>query len=247
MSSSSLTNDTSTCFPAHPHADLNYLIHDMRVSITTTLTCFAVLRKSIAPEDYSLAIEQALEAGPRSARKTLNMINMMLDAPRLSTGDYVLQRGRVELHTLIANSIADLTPLARDYGVAILNEASLRLPPLEADGELLNRVFQNLLDNALKFTPPYGEIEVHADYFMDQAPYIRCSVLDSGPGIPAEYLDDIFTRTGPLAPGHRRGAGLGLPFCQLVIARHGGHIWAENRPEGGAAFYFTLPLDQTSL
>ena len=236
MSPSSLTNNTSALCPAQLHADLSYLVHDMRVSINTTLTCFAVLKKSIASEEHSLAVEQALEAGPRSAIKTLNMINMMLDAPRLSTGEYVLQRGRVELHTLIANIIADLMPLARDYGVEILNEASLRLPPLDVDGELLNRVFQNLLDNALKFTPPYGEIEVHADCVMDQAPHILCSILDSGPGIPAEYLGEIFTRAGPLTRGRRRGAGLGLPFCQLVIERHGGRIWAENRPQGGAAF-----------
>ena len=70
-------------------------------------------------------------------------------------------------------------------------------------------------------------------------------MLDSGPGIPPEYLTRVFDRFVQVEgqAGRRQGTGLGLAFCKLAVEAHGGRIWVENRPEGGSAFYFALPVE----
>jgi signal transduction histidine kinase len=72
---------------------------------------------------------------------------------------------------------------------------------------------------------------------------VRCSVRDTGPGIPLEYRTRIFDRFVQIAdrPGRRRGSGIGLNFCRLAVEAHGGQIWVDDAPGGGSEFCFTLP------
>jgi two-component system sensor histidine kinase KdpD len=114
------------------------------------------------------------------------------------------------------------------------------LPLVPVDAVLIEQVFVNLLENAAKYTPVGTAIEITADV-EDGA--IRVSVEDRGPGLPSgeeTRVFDKFYRGSSAAPGS--GIGLGLTICRGIIMAHGGRIWAENRPGGGAAFRFTLPL-----
>jgi two-component system sensor histidine kinase KdpD len=108
------------------------------------------------------------------------------------------------------------------------------------DDVLIEQVLINLIDNAIKYTPPATPIEVSAE---ETAGAVMVEVADRGPGLPPgeeRLIFEKFHRTDP-APS-ARGAGLGLAICQGIIQAHGGSIWAENRAGGGVALRFTLPL-----
>ncbi len=121
------------------------------------------------------------------------------------------------------------------------------LPVLDTDADKIERVLLNLVDNAIKFTPAGGEVIVQAHPAGDRdAPdgYVRVEVKDTGPGIPDDSKERLFDRFTQLdgVRGRRRGTGLGLTYCRLAVEAHGGRIWVEDNPQGGAIFAFTLPL-----
>jgi NtrC-family two-component system sensor histidine kinase KinB len=112
-------------------------------------------------------------------------------------------------------------------------------------------VLQNLIDNATKFSPQGGNVHV-SGYLADEtrlpaghAPgrWLVVQVVDAGPGVPEAYRAVIFELFGQAPQGRGRGSGLGLAFCKLAVAAHGGMIWVEDAPYGGALFRFTLPLN----
>jgi len=109
------------------------------------------------------------------------------------------------------------------------------------DGQRLLQVLINLLSNAIRHTPPGGEVRVSADATQDQ---VRVHVQDSGSGIPQEALPHVFDRFFRVDPSRTRssgGSGLGLAIARQLIRAHGGEIWAENNKEPGATVSFTLP------
>ena len=118
-----------------------------------------------------------------------------------------------------------------------------RVPPdlalVTVDDVLIEQVLVNLLDNALKYTPPGSPIEIVASA-TDRA--VTVEVADRGPGLPAGEEDKVFEKFYRGQPAGGRGAGLGLAICQGIVRAHGGRIWAHNLPEGGVAFLFTLPI-----
>jgi two-component system sensor histidine kinase KdpD len=121
------------------------------------------------------------------------------------------------------------------------------LPPVELDYMEIDQVLTNLIENATHYTPPGSPIEISTRVEGDE---IVVSVADRGPGIPPDDLTRIFDKFYrvkniqtklPSAPG----SGLGLAVSRGMVEAHGGRIWAENRPGGGAIFRFTLPVEET--
>lgn len=110
---------------------------------------------------------------------------------------------------------------------------------------LVEQVLANLLENALKYTPPGSPIEISARV---AGGVVTIEVADHGPGLPLGDEQRIFEKFYQnAAAGAKDGIRLGLPICRGIVEAHGGHIWAENRPEGGAVFRFTLPLGESVL
>jgi len=107
------------------------------------------------------------------------------------------------------------------------------------DADMIRRVLINLLENAVKYSPPDGEITFGAEFDEQHS---KIWIQDSGPGISAaeqEFIFDKFTRLNP--EGDQKGFGLGLAYCRLAIEGHGGQIWVESEPNQGSRFTFTLP------
>jgi two-component system sensor histidine kinase KdpD len=104
-------------------------------------------------------------------------------------------------------------------------------------------VFINLLENAVKYTPPGTLIEIGASATDGE---ITVEVADRGPGLPPGDVERAFEKFYRGAPDVARGAGLGLAICRAIVEAHGGRIWAENRVGGGVAFRFTLPIGGTA-
>jgi two-component system sensor histidine kinase KdpD len=115
-----------------------------------------------------------------------------------------------------------------------------RLPLVEFDGALIERVMCNLLENAAKYTPPGTTVRIGA---VISGECLLVTVTDNGPGLPAGQEEQIFEK---FTRGEREsatsGVGLGLAISRAMIEAHSGEIWAENNPAGGAKFSFTLPL-----
>jgi signal transduction histidine kinase len=134
--------------------------------------------------------------------------------------------------------------------VTVRNEVPAELPLTRVDEDQITRVLINLVDNALKFSPPGSEVVVSAQPAANGAGHpaqlIECTVRDMGPGIPPEHRERIFERFVQLSDDgleRRRGTGLGLAFCKLAIEAHGGTIRAEAPSDGvGSQFTFTLPV-----
>jgi two-component system sensor histidine kinase KdpD len=144
----------------------------------------------------------------------------------------------VDVVAAVAEACEQASVLARVKGVVL----SIRLPERQVsimgDAHALRRLFLILLDNAVKYTPGDSPIRIMA---TSTGEAVTVEVADHGPGLPRGEEDRVFEKFYRATPGGR-GAGLGLAISQGIVKAHGGNIWAQNLPEGGVAFLFTLPL-----
>jgi two-component system sensor histidine kinase KdpD len=147
-----------------------------------------------------------------------------------------LRREWFPLEELVGGALARLTTALGNRPVT--TRLALDLPPVPVDGLLVEQALINLVDNAAKHTPPGEPIEIGA--WRDDGA-VTVEVADRGPGLaPGEerrVFDKFYRRRGVGG-----GIGLGLTVCRGIVESHGGRVWAENRPDGGARFRFTLPL-----
>jgi signal transduction histidine kinase len=136
-----------------------------------------------------------------------------------------------------------MTPAAESVGQEIHVAVGPALPPLHADPELLRRVLQNLVDNALRHSPHGNTVGIEADA-SDGVVVFR--VRDRGPGVPAALRDRIFDKYVRIArsqgEGGAPGKGLGLAFCRMAVEAHGGRIWVEDNQPHGSVFVVRIPI-----
>jgi len=218
------------------------IVHDLRSPLTAILSGLYLLREMTSIADQNDIAGQALSAAEQSCRKLLDLVNSLLDISKMEAGRMELALKTTDLVKLVAATFDQLTPLAKDGNIVLATQIEGDCQVL-ADDDKIGRVLANLLDNALKFTPRDGRVTVLIEPMPNQAEFVRCAVRDTGPGIPPEHLERIFDRFVQ-APGRgraRRGTGLGLAFCKLVVEAHGGRIWVESKEAQGSTFYFTLP------
>jgi|GEM_PF-877726 len=222
------------------------VVHDLRnpaASVQTALDF--LLSEGLGP--LSQEQREVLTIARDNMGRMLRMVNTILELRRLQSGEVVLHRRAISLPELVAGILRELSILIREKSLEVHVDFSSpsggagELPKVWGDELFIMRVFQNLLDNAIKFTPSGGEIHIRAALERtDGTPWVKVMVADSGPGVPPEMREAIFK---PFVTGMTkgRGVGLGLAFCKLAVEAHGGRIWVEDRPGGGAAFVFTLP------
>jgi NtrC-family two-component system sensor histidine kinase KinB len=219
------------------------LVHDLRSPLSAILGGVAILQEDLEEKDKLDEVSrQALQVAQRAGGRVMSLVESLLEISRMQAGRIELSPSPVNLYTLAAAILADYLQQANELGILLRNEIPGDLPTIRADPAKLGRVFANLLDNALKFTPSGGQVNISASQQANDALAIRIS--DTGPGIPEEYRQKIFERFTqvPGRAGRRRGSGLGLTFCRLVMEAHGGSIRAEANPNGGSVFVLTLPL-----
>jgi NtrC-family two-component system sensor histidine kinase KinB len=229
--------------------DLNRMIvHDLRGPMTA-VTASLKLLNDLAPPDsnFTPIVQRTTEASMRAVRKLLNLVDSLLDIGKMESGQMTLDREPVHLNALASNVVMEMDSLARELDVNLAVDIPYDMPLLDVDGNQVERVLLNLVDNALKFTPADGVVRIAA-YKPEErdvpAGFVRVEVSDTGPGVPDDYKARLFDRFVQVksAQSRRRGTGLGLTFCRLATESHGGAIWIEDNPEGGAMFAFTLPV-----
>ncbi len=222
------------------------IVHDLRSPLTAVTTGLKLLR-DVVPQDNKIRpiIETTTETSQRAIRKLLQRVDSLLDISRMENGQVNLEIEPTDLSGLVSNVFGELRPLAQELEVELVSQVE-GLPVLAIDPDKIERVLQNLVDNALKFSPMNSTITIRAR----QQPVdgtvsrVQIEVLDNGPGVPDEYKQRLFERFVQVKGqrGGRRGTGLGLTFCHMVVESHGGTIWVEDNPAGGSIFAFTLPL-----
>ncbi len=223
------------------------LVHDLRSPLTAVTTSLKLINDIIPPDsEHKDIIESTSSTGRRAIKKLLNRVDSLLDVAKMESGQMTLRRRPVELATLVDSVCVELSPLAHEMGVTVETLIPDDLPLLDIDADKVERVLLNLLDNALKFSPEQSRVIMRAHPSgTDGAPpnFVRVDMIDSGPGVPEEYRQTLFNRFIQVSgrEGRRRGTGLGLTFCRLVVEAHQGRIWIEDNPAGGAVFSFTVP------
>jgi signal transduction histidine kinase len=192
------------------------------------------------PQEGDPAFRSLLNIALRSTERIQRLTNSLLDMRQLESGQPVVNLFSTSPVLLAADAVEAVSPVAETKNQIITLSLPPDSPPVMVDGDMIRRVLINLLENAVKYSPPGGEITLGADIASSSA---QLWVHDSGPGIPAaekEYIFDKFARLNP--KGSQKGFGLGLAYCRLAIEGHGGRIWVESEPGQGTRFCFTLPL-----
>src|SRR5258706_15685491 len=181
----------------------------------------------------------------------------MLDISKMEEGRMPLDPKPLVPYMLFDQAIERLQGSASTQRVQFEQRLAVGLPPIVADSEKIVRVLQNLLDNAIKFSPTNGTVTLSACVFDARKPlpadvpvhppikageWLVMGVQDPGPGVPRAYHERIFEKFGQVRGAKARGTGLGLTFCKLAIEAHGGGIWVESEEGAGSVFAFALPL-----
>jgi two-component system phosphate regulon sensor histidine kinase PhoR len=167
------------------------------------------------------------------------MAQELLDLSRIESGQVELERKPIAPKKLLASAAERMRMQAERAGLSINVECPPSLPKVNADEPRVEQVLVNLIHNAVKFTPPGGDISLVAEAGEGM---VRFAIRDSGVGIPADDLPRIFERFYRVDKSRAGGGtGLGLSISRHLVESHGGQIWAESREGEGSTFYFTLP------
>jgi two-component system sensor histidine kinase KdpD len=218
---------------------LSSVSHELRTPLTSITGAASTLMTDGDRLDAGTRRNLA-EAIHEEAGRLTRLVSNLLEMTRLESGVTVVRREPRRLEGVVG---AALTGMGRRLGGhPVSTDLPATLPPVSIDGALIQQVFLNLLDNAVKYTPEGCPIEITARASDGE---VTVSVADRGPGLPADVLERIFEKFYRAKTAARRGgAGLGLTICRAIVQAHGGRIWAENRPGGGLVFHFTLPLSE---
>ena len=219
---------------------LHSITHDLRNPMTSIRGFIKFLSDGIAGP-LNEQQKKMLETMDRASFRLLNMINDILDISKIEAGKMQLEVEKVDIIKIAQTVIELQQPQFERKSINLVFEPQKDIIELEADGKLLERVFTNLIGNAIKFTPENGIITVS---IKEQDNFVECFVQDTGEGIPKEYLEKIFEKFGQVKNKTKGGTGLGLTICKYIVELHKGKIWVESEYGHGANFVFVLPKTQ---
>jgi signal transduction histidine kinase len=215
------------------------IVHDLKSPAAgIMMAAQACLKKSNLPES-----ERELWRLIHTSAEVINrMVLNLLDISASSDGVFALRPAVVDIAKLVDDVQQLMTPVAESLRHQISTHTASELPQLHADPELLRRVLQNLVENALRHSAPGEPVQLDADV-IDR--FVRFRVRDCGPGIPPalrERVFDKYVRVDKSHSGESVGKGLGLAFCRIAVEAHGGRIWVDDNQPKGSVFTFQIPI-----
>lgn len=178
-----------------------------------------------------------------NAERLTRILNEVLDLSKIEAGKMEILRRSMSLHEIFADLLEGFQPLAQLKSISMEVTPTEGMPTVHADRDKLYEVLANLLDNAIKFTPTGGRVQIGAQILDSR--YIKVGVSDTGCGISEEHLLKIFDKFYRVQSSseHVAGAGLGLAITRGLVELHGGTIAVESASGKGSHFYFTLPYN----
>lgn len=217
--------------------------HELRTPLTSVIGYLELVLEGGYPLDAEVAGH--LEVARRNGRRLQALVADLLLIAQAQAGRLPLSRRPVDLSPLIEQAVATAQPAADAAGLRI--EQALRdVPAVDVDPIRIGQLLDNLISNAVKFTPRGGTVRAALERRPDA---VRISVTDTGPGIPSEErprLFDRFFRTAGAVEGGISGTGLGLAIAKAIAEAHGGTIGLHDARESGSTFYVDLPLAGTA-
>jgi signal transduction histidine kinase/ligand-binding sensor domain-containing protein len=224
------------------------LVHDLKAPLASVLMLLELL-KTLLGDKIDPETAEIMDNTARSAERTLQLINEMLEVMRSEAGGLQLDLQEINPRTVLESALVIVLPLSRDKQQTVESEIAADLPSLKADGQKLERALVNLLSNAVKYTPEGGRIWLKAKVLQGTGvdrgrSFLLIEVGDTGVGIPETELPYIFDPYRQAAKRHAVGAGLGLAIVRSIIAAHGGNVTVRSQVGVGTTFWVTLPLPQ---
>ncbi|MEO5349105.1 MAG: DUF4118 domain-containing protein [Magnetococcus sp. YQC-3] len=219
------------------NALLSAISHDLRTPLTVITGLADAMRAAtpVLPEPHA----DLADAIQGEVSRTVSMVNNLLEMARMQMGTILLNRQWQALAEVIELSRGNCAPLLSRHQVRVALPADL--PLLELDCRLMERVFNNLLENAAKHTPPGSMITLSA---AQDGAFVKVWVSDNGPGILPGMEKKLFEKfTRGRMESTIAGFGLGLAIVRAIVEAHGGSVWVENPPTGGARFVLRLPVE----
>ena len=197
-------------------------------------------------KDLSENGREMVAHGRVASTKAFRLVKDLLDASKIEEGRFGYQFEKIEIVSFVEKILEEAASAAKQYNVNVYFERPEdKSIEITADSAKLGMALSNLLDNAIRYNVPSGQVVVRVSRVKD-APYLLISVKDTGMGIAPEdmkKLFDKFFRGQNAAKTSMTGTGLGLYIVKNIIQSHGGQIWAESQAKRGTTFYFTLPTD----
>jgi signal transduction histidine kinase len=228
------------------------LVHDLRGPLTA-ISAFT----QIMTEDKELKVENRVEMlnmVMSASDHMLEIINDILDLSKLESEYVSLNRETIDLSRVIRESVQRMKPLGMKKSLMIEENNHDKPIELYADEQKLKQVMENLIGNAIKFSPEGSKVIIAAEEIKEPkgtflshhvtVPSVAVSVTDSGVGIPEKEMPFLFDKyrqlsTAKMSPS--KGSGLGLAICKNIVEAHSGKIWVESHEGKGSTFYFCIP------
>jgi two-component system, OmpR family, sensor histidine kinase KdpD len=210
--------------------------HDLKTplsAITASVTSLLDGRGFTSEERYD-----HLETIRQEAEHLNRVVSNLLDLSRLRAGALTPSKAPAAIDELVEAVVARLQPFLKGRDVSITVREDI--PEVPVDLVQMDQVLTNLIENAVKFSPSHSPIQIVA---VGSGKGVRVTVADKGPGIPKDDRERVF-RPFERGQGDAVGTGLGLAIAKAVVVAHGGRMWAQDGPGGGAALTFELPLDE---
>lgn len=214
------------------------VINDLRNPLTSVVLALEMLRKQVTG---TLPREQCdiIDVSQKSIQQMLELVNSILEMNRLESGEVPIQRKRTSLYTVATEAAKTNSILANRKRLLLHMDIPKGMQDVFVDPELMRRVFQNLLDNAIKYSMDGGVIRILAKFDAKNDAHI-VSVSDTGTGIDAAIRENLFEKFAA-GKGKVSGSGVGLAFCRLVVEAHGGQIWLDDEYQGGTKISLSIP------
>ncbi|MEO0250170.1 MAG: ATP-binding protein [candidate division WOR-3 bacterium] len=217
---------------------IGLISHELKTPLTVILgSILTSLGKGITRRQARHLLSDAAA----SAESLSRMIDNLLELSRAQADHLEMRKEMVDVGQLLRSVVSRYQDRSKNH--RLVTKIPKGLPPVKADRVRLELVLNNLIDNALKYSPGGGDVVVS---IQDQGKYLLFSVKDRGIGIPDEEKDRLFQPFARLSnTAGIDGVGLGLNVCQHLVKAHGGRIWVESEHGQGSTFFFTLPLGGT--
>jgi signal transduction histidine kinase len=230
---------------------LSMASHELRTPLTAVSGFIQVARRRIQrageresePIDWQQESKRAaetLELAQRQARRLGRLVDELLDVSRLQLGRVELHMAEMDLSRTLREVVDRMRLLSTTHSFELVAQEGPLV--IVGDDDRLDQVFENLIGNAVKYSPSGGKVTLSVRAAGDD---VQIDVTDQGIGISRDELDRIFNlfyRSPDPRAGHVGGLGLGLYISREIVTRHNGRLWAESTGEGGSTFHVSLPL-----